>query len=139
MNKRITIITIMLIVLILVAAGCQSSATAPAIKVGEETVPSLYTALGEERAVTGAGTETGIGYTSSKVTYNGVSSDDIMAYYNYLDSNGYTCTDESSTYIQMCREAEKDGYIVMVDMNLTSSDTAEIIYTYTAGELTIYD
>ena len=138
MKKTVLILAVMLLVFVFAAAGCQS-ATAAEIDVSGEKVPSLYTALGQERKVTGSGTEAGIGYTSSKVSYSGVTSDDIMAYYNYLDANGYICTDESSTTIQMAREAEKEGYIVLVDMELTSSDTAEIKYTYAVGELTYYD
>ena len=40
---------------------------------------------------------------------------------------------------QMAREAAEEGYIVLVDMVLTSADTAEITYTYAVGELTYYD
>lgn len=138
MKKRVLFFAVMVVMVIMIAAGCQS-ATAAEIEVSGEKVPSLYSALGQERKVVSTGTEATIGKTTKTVGYSGVTSEDLMSYYDYLGANGYICTDESSTSIQMAREAAEDGYIVLVDMVLTSADTAEITYTYAVGELTYYD
>ena len=107
MKKRVLFFAVMVVMVIMIAAGCQS-ATAAEIEVSGEKVPSLYTALGQERKVVSTGTEATIGKTTKTVGYSGISSEDLMSYYDYLGANGYICTDESSTSIQMAREAAED-------------------------------
>jgi hypothetical protein len=117
------------------------------ITVKDAAIPTLYSALGDERKITGHAAATENGVTSKTLTYGDgdVSREDVTEYIvDLCDNEGYTVIDgtedANDSSIEMIAGAAidmGDGNIVIVSADWTSSETT-IEYQYGKGTLTPY-
>ena len=139
MKKRISVFFLLVLAFLLCAAGC-ASATAPVVKVGKESIPSLYSVVGEKK-ITGTSTGVGTGGAEVELTYQGVSLEELNYYIEALVSDGYMVTQEAQASgtaqsYQIGKEASSDGYIILISFLFENGGSTVIHYTVAQGTIT---
>ncbi len=96
-------------------------------EVGGEEIASVKLALGEERQVTGVSSSTENGVSKYAVTYaviGGSPGEDMLEYVTYLQEEegflrmtDYDFTKPTGSAIQLGREAQEDGYLLVVQID----------------------
>ncbi len=104
----------------------SAAKTADYYEIGEDRVPTVLLALGEEREMTGASVSTSGGVRTQQYTYavNVWQGEDMLRYATYLRENdGFAFTTDADfnrsigEAIQLMREAEEDGYVLVVQLD----------------------
>ena len=137
-NKR-GIFALLLLFMILLAAGCTSS-TAPTVEIGGEVLPSLYSVVGEKK-ITGTSKSISTGLAEVELTYQGVSIDELNSYIESLISDGYLVTQEASATgsgqgYQIGKEASTEGNIILISFYFEDGGSTVINYAVGAGTIT---
>ena len=144
MKKRI-VFTALLAALLVFVAGCVSG-NAATIKVGDETIPSLYSVVGEKKITgtySGAKAEAGGSVTQTTVTYgNGdVTIAELNKYITKLTKDdGYMITQDAksngdSQSYQVGKNASKKGNIILISFVFSTGET-KINYAVGTGTIT---
>lgn len=136
MPKKILPLLFLLTITLTVAA-CSSNRD-EFYKVGQDSIPTLYTVAGEKKIVgTSSGFENG---TSFKyVQYGpGITSAEMQQYINALEGIGYvqiggTEINGSQQKILMGTNSVTDGRKVLVNITLNPEDVTQIDYTVSDG------
>jgi hypothetical protein len=141
MKQKIALFLCVIFTLALIAVGCASG-TDEVIQVGDDSVASLYSVVGE-RKVTGSGAGIENGVSKKSLTYSGVTQEDVQSYIDALEAQGYVQileTEQSGTaqHLQMATESVKAGNVVIVDIVFDPMGSTELTYMAGEGTLTRY-
>ncbi|MDL2237073.1 hypothetical protein LJC56_04485 [Christensenellaceae bacterium OttesenSCG-928-K19] len=139
-NRKMPMLCLALVLVVCVLTACVSS-TADVIKVGEDEIPSLYSAVGEKKIVgTKAGTENGTKYAVVTYESGAVSQEEMQQYISALEARGYAqisdiIADGTVQTLQMATESVQDGKVVVVEILFDSAGNTELMYAIAAGTL----
>ena len=155
-HKKLILVLVLVGVLALVISGIvlfsvfgalNGMKTAKTYDLPNDTVPTVYAVLGEERNINGFNTSTVNGETENRYSYNNVSDvqSDIVEYITYLhDNEGFLYIQDCDTEpltgsIYMGKNSSKDGEVVIVTINYDKTEgTYDIILENTEGTLQVY-
>ena len=134
------VILIVVIVIVSVSGALSKAAKADYYTIGNDQIPSVRLALGEERKVTGTSTSVSGGVTTKEIKYQVPGMDqgsDMWDYYNYLhDKDGFLAlTDifffgETSGQGTVARNSVDGGYYIQLQIDFDRSG-----YTITVQKL----
>ena len=141
MKKKLGLLSVLTVMAAVLVCGCVSSKDA-SFKVGNDTVPSLYSVVGE-RKLNGQESGTDNGVTSLKLTYKGgdVTKDDIVKYAQTLQAQGYSVTSGADTTkdsfdLQLGKQSVDAGSVLLMEISYEFGNNAEITYRVGQGIIT---
>lgn len=141
MHRKRVWLSVLLIVVMLLAA-CSSSSE-DFFRVGEDQIPTLYTAAGRKKIVdTKTGFENGNSYKS--VTYEGVSADEMQSYVDALEGIGYAqvqdteVSDSGVQTLTMGNNSVTSGKIILIRITLDPDGETNILYNVNDGTIEFY-
>lgn len=141
MRRKWGWLAVLLVVAMLLAA-C-SSGKDDFFRVGEDQIPTLYTAAGSKKVVdTKTGFENGNSYKS--VTYEGVSADEMQAYVDALETIGYAQVQETEIgdngvqTLTMGNKSVTNGKIILIRITLDPAGQTNILYNVNDGTIEFY-
>ncbi|MBD5560705.1 MAG: hypothetical protein HDQ87_10220 [Clostridia bacterium] len=127
---------------VMLLAAC-SSGKDDFFRVGEDQIPTLYTAVGSKKITdTKTGFENGNSYKS--VTYESVSAEDMQAYVDALEAIGYAQvqdTEISESGVQtltMGNNSVTDGKIILIRITLDPNGQTNVLYNVNDGTIEFY-
>lgn len=155
-HEKLVLVLVLIGVLVLVVAGVvlfsvfgmmNGMKTAETYDLPNDTIPSVYSVLGEERNISGFKTSTSNGETEKMYSYNNVTDvqSDIVEYITYLhDTAGFLYVQDCDTEpltgsIYMGKNSSKDGEVVLVTIDYSKTQgTYDITVENIEGELQVY-
>lgn len=142
MFKKIGLFLIVTLTL-LTLVGCVSS-SAEVVEIGTDTIPSLYSAVGE-RKITGTEKSSGTDGKELRLAYApGISTEDIIAYMKKLEENGFIVTMDTQVQgdveiNQMSAPSVQEGLVLVVEIYFSQTDSTVISYNLIEGTITHYN
>lgn len=142
MKRRIGLAAAVIMFLFLFA-GCASS-TDQSVTVGNDTVASLYSVVGERRVTgTSKGVENDVNYVTLTYDNGDVTENDIYNYYQKLQSDGFILVEDADTtkdpiILSLGKESSEAGKIILVDISYSQNGTTEISYKTKVGTISRY-
>lgn len=145
MKKGMLSFTVAAILLVTLLMSACVSNTDRTVTVGEDSVPSLYSIVGE-RKVTGTskGFDNNVDYVTLSYNDGDVTKDDVYDYTQALRDAGYLLLQDvdleaEQLSVYLGKASSEEGKIIIVNIEYSLGNSVQISYKTGAGTVTEYE